>query len=183
MTPSIDFTILGIDPGNNLGLCIIKTDSNTMEIKSIYPYTHYLDREAGTDVEDYFLKRKLYVRNIITKLYHRHNINMIGIELAFVNNRFPRSAITLSEYISFIELSVYNLSSRIKIFKYPPKSVKQLIGATGNSDKDGMLNTIKKIEEIQPFINYDMLTEHSVDALAIAYITLQKIRNNNLLCI
>ena len=41
-----------------------------------------------------------------------------------------------------------------------------------------MLDTIKKIDEIQPYINYAILTEHSVDALAIAYITLQKIRNN-----
>ena len=183
MISTSDYTILGIDPGNNLGLCLIKTDPNSMDIKSIYHYTHYLDRIAGTDVDEYFLKRKLHVRDIITNLYYRHNINMVGIELAFVNNRFPRSAITLSEYISFIELSIYTLSSRIKIFKYPPKTVKQLIGATGNSNKDGMLDTIKKIDEIQPYINYDILTEHSVDALAIAYITLQKIRNNNLLCI
>ena len=46
-----------------------------------------------------------------------------------------------------------------------------------------MLDTIKKIDEIQSYINYDILTEHSVDALAIAYITLKKIRNNILLCI
>lgn len=178
-----NFSILGIDPGNNLGLSIIKVDPFNFYIKTIYTYTHYLNRIVGTDVNEYFLKRKLHIRNIITNLYKRHNINIIGIELAFVNNKFPRSAITLSEYISFIELTIFNLSSRIKIFKYPPKSVKQLMCGNGNSNKIRVLDTIKTINELQPHLNYDLLTEHSIDALAISYITLKKIRNNNLLCI
>lgn len=178
----MDNVILGIDPGNNTGLGIIVID-DTLQIKKIYTHTLFLSKVIETDETHYYLRRKLILRETLQNISQDFNILAVGLETAFVNPKFPKSAITLSDYISCIELTLYDINTMIKFFKFPPKSVKMLVGATGDATKDDMLNNLKSIKELKNHIDISHMTEHSIDALSIGYITLQEIRNDPyLLC-
>lgn len=134
------FTILGIDPGNNTGLAIIRIDENTLEIQDVKTLTLLLGNLIPTDVNNYYLRRKLTLISYLDNINKDFGIDVAGLETAFVNTKFPKSAITLSDYISCIELKLYDISPRIKLYKFPPKSVKALVGATGDATKEDMFN-------------------------------------------
>lgn len=172
------FNIVGIDPGNHTGIAIISIDEHKLHILNVKCFTINLDKLITTDENNYYLKRKLELNRVLVDIYQNYGIGVVGLEVPFVNPKFPKSAITLSDYISSIEIQLYNLNPNIKLYKFPPKSVKALVGATGDATKDDMLSNIMKIKELRPYLTGLELTEHSVDALSIGYITLEDIRNN-----
>ena len=168
------FTIIGIDPGNNLGVSIFTLDHD-LNILSIQPITYRLDTYFFTISTNEMVNKLYYIKSIITNLIYTYEPLVISIESAFMNSRFPKAVMTLSQYVGTIELTIKELNNFIKIFKYAPKYVKSII-CKGDANKDDMLNNIVKIEEIAKVLDTTSTTEHSIDATAICYTGLLHIR-------
>lgn len=175
------FNILSIDPGNNIGLSILTIDINTLEILDIISITYvlsdYIDDESIFKLTD----KCLMLNNILLSNLNYFNPLVVVYEEAFMNSRFPKSIIQLSQYINTINLTVKNFNSWIKIFSYPPKYIKKFIGAGGSAEKDDMKKALLQIPEIFTKINLNTLTEHSIDSIAIGYIVLKEIRQQQYL--
>lgn len=170
------FNIIGIDPGNNLGVSILTIDSKTFNIINIRTHIFVLEDYSSSIILDKKISKLYYITNVIPSyLYNLYNPKAIGIETAFLNTRFPKAVMHLSQYVGNLDLSFRSLDSFIKIFKYPPKYIKGII-STGDANKNDMLIGISKIKELKDILDYSKLTEHEIDAIAIAYVTLQEIR-------
>lgn len=168
------FNIIGIDPGNNLGVSVFTLDTN-LNIKSITTHFRFLEDYPSALTEDKKLARLIYLQQLPYHLVNLYNPIAVGMETAFMNSRFPTAVMALSQYVSTIELNFINANSFIKFFKYPPKYIKKFIN-TGDANKKDMLAGIKKIKEITDVLDLNNKTEHEIDATAIAYVTLQEIR-------
>lgn len=179
------FNIVGIDPGNNLGVSIIAVDSNDFSIQHITSFTIRLESHIPNDSSNTLLDKWYVIEKYIINLLDTYNPLVVGMESAFLNSRFPKAVINLSSYTTMIEFTIskysYNL---IKIWKYPPKYIKKIV-STGNADKLDMLHSVSSIKEIKQHIDLYNVTEHEVDATAIAYVVLDEIRKNpyTLLCV
>ena len=169
------FNIIGIDPGNNLGISVFTLDTD-LKIKSITTHYKFLEDYPSNISSDKKLARLLYLQNLPYKLVNMYNPIAVGVETAFMNSRFPTAVMALSQYVSTIEINFINANNFIKFFKYPPKYIKKFIN-TGDANKKDMLAGIKKIKEITDVLDLQGRTEHEIDATAIAYVTLQEIRS------
>jgi len=171
-----NFYIIGIDPGNNTGISIFELSSIDMSILSISTYTVILNNMiVGMDI---LLERNLALNKICSCLYDMYIPKAVAVEAAFLNSRFPKAVMQLSQYTSTIDQAFYNKDNFIKILRYPPKYIKKCIGGGGNADKDGMLRAVKNIPELLNNVNLDRLTEHEIDALAIGYVSITELRRS-----
>lgn len=170
------FTILAIDPGNNLGIAVYSV--STIDFSIINIETRYVvldnlvDKEAGDK-----LGMKLFIlSNIIKDLSYTYNPNILVLERSFLNMKFPQAVIQLSQYIAIIETTFRYLNPFIKVFKYAPKYIKSMTTKNGDANKDDMKAVVNTIPEIANCINVISLSEHEVDAVAIGYINLTEVR-------
>jgi len=170
------FNIIGIDPGNNLGVSIVELSTNTLEIVSIQTIVYSLDVYVCDRVIDRLTKRLFVLNNIIYNLLQQYQPVAFSIETAFLNTRFPRAVMQLSMYVATIYNTINTYDNIIKIFKYPPKLIKSSVGAGGNADKDKMLSNILTIRELTKYIDFTLVSEHEVDATAIAYTAILEFR-------
>jgi len=168
-----NYTIIGIDPGSNTGVSIYTLDANTNAIVNIETSLYVL----GNYCEENTLFNRVNILNkICNSLYDNYMPVAVGMETAFLNSRFPKAVMQLSQYIAITEYSFYTKHPFIKIYNYPPKLIKMCIGAGGNAKKDDMTLAVKNIPEIANNINIDSLSEHEIDALAIGYLLIKDIR-------
>lgn len=146
--------------------------------------TRVIDLSKFT-IDDPFSKNLLLriqiIQNYIREIMYEFNPHILAMEAAFVNSRFPKSVMYLSQYIAAIELTVTECNPFIRIFNYPPKKVKKIIGATGKGDKDAVANAINRIPEITQYINPLLVSEHEADSIAIGYLTILELRENPVL--
>jgi len=169
--------IIAIDPGNNLGISIFKIEVPEYKIVEITNKQYILDNLVDKDLgKDKLLYKTLALQNIITGLIKIYNPHAVIAEAAFLNSRFPKAVMQLSSYIATIELTILHINKYIKLFRYPPKLVKRLIGAGGNAKKDDMTRAIGKIPELDALVDTSVLTEHEIDSLAIGYVGIEEIR-------
>lgn len=169
------YTIVGIDPGNNLGIGILHIDTVTNNIVAIESQTIVLDRYVDDGTYNVMLSRLVKLREVISGIHTYYNPLAIGLEAAFMNSRFPKSVIQLSQYVATIELSSRISNPWCRIFKYAPKYIKAAVGATGKADKDSMRENLYKIPEIANLIDLSLLSEHAVDSLSMAYVTYKEL--------
>lgn len=172
--------IIGIDPGGNTGIAVIYVDTATCEITKVSTYNLNLDILTG-DIEYYrHIKRVGRLVKFAKRLFRWLTPQMICMETAFLNSRFPQAVMALSTYIAAINIALYNADIITARRDYPPKLVKSTIGAGGTATKDDMLLAITSISELSNCIDTSILTEHEVDALAIAYIGYREFKQNKL---
>lgn len=164
--------LLGIDPGTNLGLSIIELDSmfNILSIKTIT----YIQKEP------IMFKRLYNLSYYIHKILEAYQPVLVGMEAAFMHAKYPKAVIVLTEYITTIETTIRNFNSFTKIYKYPPKFVKSMFTSSGIANKEDMLYSLNNILEIRDKIDLSNVTEHEVDATAIAYTALADLRKDYL---
>lgn len=168
------YNIIGIDPGNNLGISIFTISSKDNSIYSIstsfYNLEHY---------EFYFPPNKsnklLYIEKIILDLCNKYSPVAVAIEEPFINTKFPKAITSLSRVLSIIEFTLTKYYPNIKLFTYAPKLIKANV-IKGEANKTDMKLGIDNIEELK--IDTRDLTEHEVDAIGIAYTLLLEIREN-----
>ena len=170
-----DIKIIGIDPGNHIGLSVLYVNPKDLSINSIFTKTITLERLLdGKNMVD----RLILLRSIISDIYYSFLPTSIAIETSFLNMRYPKAVIQLSQYVGVIELSFLEIDPTLKIFKYAPMYVKSVVSGKGIANKDDMAIAIKNNNELNKLINADLVTEHEVDATAIAYTSLLEFRNN-----
>ena len=173
--------IIAIDPGGNTGVSIYTVGVPSLTIISVETFfidLTYYDKDNGYER----LKNKLLgLENTIINLIEHYQPHILAIEDTFVNTRFPKSAIYLSQYIATIELAVMRHNRMIKIFKYAPKLIKKCMAGKGNADKDEMTLGVANNEELNKLLNPYMLTEHEVDSVSIGYLALTHLRNDPLM--
>ncbi|MDQ6990800.1 MAG: crossover junction endodeoxyribonuclease RuvC [Mariprofundaceae bacterium] len=169
------FYLIGIDPGNNTGIAIYELDCNTKAVISIVTHTVVLDNLV-TNRNEVLLNRNAILSSVCKKLSSTYTPIVLAMESAFLNSRFPKAVMQLSQYTSTVEQAFYGINSFIKIHRYPPKYIKKYIGAGGNADKDAMTLAVKALPEISARIDLDRVTEHEIDALAAGYIAVSYVR-------
>ena len=170
------YNIVGIDPGNNLGISVLSVDIETNSIVNIDSMTYVLSNYVEEDSFNSLLDRCCKLQDIVSNVISAYRPVFLGIEAAFMNSRFPKSVMQLSQYVGTIELAVRNTDPWVRMMKYPPKYVKSQCGAGGEANKLDMMSNLKRIPEIANMIHLDGLTEHAIDSIAIAYVSLQMIR-------
>ena len=170
--------IVGIDPGNNIGLAVYKVSVPDFKILDIYTETYILDNNINLNnySGNVMVNRMMSLQSYITNVALTFNPSAVGLEMAFLNMRFPKAVIQLSQYLGIIETTFFNLLPFVKVFKNPPKYIKKYIGATGKADKDDMKSVIGSITDITSVTDIEYKSEHEIDALAIGYILLQDIK-------
>lgn len=169
------FNIIGIDPGNNMGISIFTIEAETLKILNIHTEFYVLDHYVSMYTTDKVQTKLEYISLIMKSLINRYKPVAIGIETAFMNSRFPKAVMYLSQYVSMIEYTCINYNSFIHLFKYMPKYIKAKI-STGNATKDDISVGINNIPEIVKYLPKIIFTEHEVDAIAITYVMLTEIR-------
>lgn len=172
----MSFNLLSIDPGNNVGITVFNIDVLTLNINTIDTATYTLNSYINENSSTKLLDRCFYLNSLLTSYLNYYNPLVVVYEQAFMNVRFPKSIIQLSQYINTIEMTVRSYDPWIKVLSYAPKYIKKYIGAGGGAIKDDMKNNLKKIEEINSKINLDILTEHSIDSISIGYVGLNEIK-------
>jgi len=173
--------ILSIDPGTNMGITIFTVTVPNLEIVGIMTTVVDLSTMTHPDpMVDNLLLRTQVIQDYIRGIMRTYQPRVLAMEAAFVNSRFPKSVMYLSQYIGAISLTVTEMDPFIKIFNYPPKLVKKIMGG-GKSNKDDMKDAVKKIPELTKFINPEYITEHEVDSMSIGYTYILEVRNNPVL--
>lgn len=165
--------ICGIDPGQNTGVSFITIDN---DFKIIGLDTFCLQLPTDTYVLSRNNSRTEYLNYSISELLNYFNPFAVGVELPF-QHRFANAVIQLSQYLSTINTAIYNHSPYLLNYRYPPKFVKRMIGATGNADKLGVSKALLSKPDLNNLVSNRVMTEHEADATAIAYITYEDIKN------
>lgn len=167
--------IIGIDPGNHIGLSVLNVNPKDLSINSVFTKTITLERLLeGKELVD----RLILLRNIVNDIYYSFSPLSIAIETSFLNIKYPKAVIQLSQYVGVIELTFLEIDPTLKIFKYAPMYVKSVVSGKGIANKDDMAVAVKNNVELSKLVNVDLLTEHEVDATCIAYTSLLEFRGN-----
>lgn len=171
------FNIIGIDPGKNTGISIINVNIDNLTINNIETLRIKLDR-TEYEYNNEFINNIFYLKEHMINLLNTYNPVAIGYETAFLNSKFPNAIGQLSQYTCIIDMVSREYNPFIKIYRYAPMLAKSLFNKTvgGKADKSDMLTALKNNIELNSFVKLDNITEHEVDAVAMGYITLQKIR-------
>lgn len=168
--------ILGIDPGNKTGISILYLDVKTLKITKIETKTIILDRFVDNDDLVY---RLIFVKSVINDIYNFYKPNCLSMESAFLNSKYPKAVIQLSQYVGMIESAFLEIDPTFTIFKYPPMYIKSVCSGSGTANKDDMRIAIKKNKELSKLLNIDSMSEHEIDATFIAYTAIEEIRKYN----
>jgi len=173
------FNIIAIDPGNNVGVTIYTLNDTTYDIVNIVTTTVTLSNRVAVDnkTSSIMLERIHYLNEYFYKLLEEYEPLVVVSEAAFLNSRFPKAVMQLSQYIASVELAIRKFDKHIKLLRYPPKLIKKNIGATGNADKEAMLKCVKTIKNITKFIDVETVSEHEIDSLAIGYVCIDELKN------
>lgn len=168
--------LLGIDPGvNNCGVAVIDTSTafrvlDTLNIKNVRKFTDdekVLEKDFGTRP----VKVLSIVREIEKTLVKFPEIKTAAIEAPFYHHLTPQAYGSLLEVVSAIRYNIL-IPQRIFYEMLPPMSVKKLFTDKGAAKKELMKRfLLQKKEDGSILIDLDieMLTEHEIDAIAIAY--------------
>lgn len=179
------FTIMGIDPGSrNLGIAIFYINSYTLDIEEIIPIPISLNKYFIYSSNKSSLTNRLhYLRQEFKEILEAYNPVAISIESGFINPRMPGAVIPLASAITIMSSVIMQYDMDISIIDYPPSIIKKAVGANPLGNKSPVFNALSKNKEISNIVNLDLLTEHCVDSIAIAYTMLLEIRREGVLCL
>lgn len=160
-----DFVYMGVDPGTNTGIAFITaTIDKILDIKT---YNLDLSKVKG----DNKILRYISLKNELRRLMHRYKPNGVAREEVF-KGRFANAHAELTRLALSVDFAVHSYNPMVDLITYPPKLVKKYFTLDGTADKDSMRRNLSTHEELKYFYN-ENLTEHEVDAIAIAYLLLK----------
>lgn len=165
------FTIIGIDPGSNIGISIYHIDARDFSIVKIETRLVVLNNHTkAEDALDKVLEKLMYLHKVCLELQYAYEPQAVIIESAFLNIRFPKAVIQLSQYIATIETTFRQENPMVKIYRFPPKVIKKVFSDNGAAAKDDMLTAISKVNEVNVLVDTNTTSEHEIDAIAIGYV-------------
>ncbi len=183
------FTICGTDPGtHNLGLGVLHVDMYTLRLRSFEAYTIIATKLMNDD--DYLvgLHGHTYARTNAHKealvgYFRRLRPSFIASEDAYFNRRTPSAYSPLLKSINSIREAVREYNPYLPLVLLEPSVIKVGVGATNWSKKNGtnkssVLAAIERNSEfnVPSRTPLNILSEHAIDGLAIAYTRLTQLR-------
>lgn len=170
-------SVVGIDPGTStLGTSVLWIDLNTMGIISSSAKTFRGDRLQ--DEESWLgalhgdrFSRICALEGALLHLFTHVKPYLIASEAPFISMRQPQAYGALTEVMCAIQNAVMFYDAWKPLYRIDPPSVKKAVGAAGNADKHAVKQAVLQLRDL----NYagdtplELLDEHSVDALAVAY--------------
>ncbi len=177
------FNIVGIDPStNSVGLAVLTINSKTFKIVNIITYVLDISNPFYLNEDNPHIMYKLSdLTHLINNYISMYEPLAVGIESPFMDRNKPGSALPLGQSVQAIQFGIYQYSKSIPIGMYPPASVKRTVGAKGGTGKIEILDALKEHRDVTRLINLDNITDHEVDAIAIAKCALKDIIYNPLL--
>ena len=180
------YGILGIDPGTrDTGVAFMEVDKNnkilsieTLNINAFEVWNNkYFTKEASK--QDITVEHRIeLILERLTSFIEDKDIHTVAIEGPFFNPKRPGVYAVLLELVALIKAGVSKgdlLKYQLNI--YQPQYVKKINGVNktkwpkGTKTKDKVLATMKKVKPITTIIKgtLDDISEHEVDAIAVAY--------------
>jgi len=163
------FTIVGIDTGRNLGITVYTVNLNFQIVRI---NTHYL---STANLEALNVHKLGCTAEFLENILRMYNPVIVAIESAFMGS-FAKAFGSLTATITILKRTVVTTSDAV-ILNVSPHEGKRIVNAAGTKKED-MLEAILQIQEITNHINPIGLNEHVVDSLAVAYVGLQRIRED-----
>jgi len=178
--------IAGIDPGTRcMGLSLFSTDD--LIITGIDSYTivasdWYKNDPTINRLSDLSQQQRLY--GIIRQLMNivlKHNVNIFAIESPYFTMAHPNAFKSLVLAIDSIKYALNSEvvgASIIDVAPLEAKSAVKVKNVKGVPTKTLVKNAISKNTELNRFILVDDYSEHALDAVAIGYSYLIKLRQH-----
>lgn len=185
------FNIMGIDPGSrNVGVSIfniIPSDDGKHDIKldinKVLTFNVNIDIEDDTGIHEAILDRLKKLSNIIKTIYRLYEPTVVSIESAFINTSRMGAVIPLAQSLFAIQSSIYSIDRHSKMITLPPGLIKKIFGSK-QVGKDAVLVALKSHKILMEKIAKKNMTEHEIDAIAIAYSILEYIKTTRgMVCI
>lgn len=172
-----EFTMLGIDPGGNMGICIARVNPRQQTLTVLEAFTLVMDdciKVFPEHLHSTLDKRSLidrYLTRKLTNLLEHYAIDHVVYEAAY-NSRSLIAYDSLMFYGGVIRKVVTGFDFDLSVESVAPSKVKSSIGVKGNSgDKDAVRRAVASCNaiELTDGVTLAELTEHAVDAIAIAH--------------
>ena len=169
--------MVSIDPGSNTcGMAVYELDTSTRTINSIMAFTIHVEKlndNSGLHLDlatDRFVKI-LKLCNVIKNIIESTNARIVVSEAPFFNKLMPMAYGSLLEIVSSINRTVHETGNEIIFTSYAPQQVKMSLSAAGIKGKDVIKEKLMEVPEVYSKIvgDYDLLDEHSIDAIAVGY--------------
>ena len=175
--------LIGIDPStNHIGICILTLTSDEFIVKNIETIVLDVSKTNSVcDINNNLLYRLQLLTPKITKIMTKYSPVLVAMESPYIDRFRPASAIPLGQAVQAIEYGIISYNDNIPIGKYPPSTVKNIVGAKGGVDKIGILEAMRSVDEITNLCDIECITDHEVDAIAIAFCGLKDLKINPLL--
>lgn len=168
--------LISIDPGVNFcGISVIDTSKDTFKVLETLLVNNnrklppeYRNLETTLDSRTAKIVR---ICDIVRKYLEKYGAEKVVIESPFYNALTPPAFSSLLEVINTVKyLAVY--PKRVSVTMVDPKTVKMMFTTKGNANKELMRETLAdKISKKEVLMDIDLegISEHEVDAIAIAY--------------
>lgn len=179
-----DFVLIGIDPGSQkFGISKFIVDIDTLQIKHCKAWTIHSEKLSQNSEWTMFIhsdrvSRLNAIEEYMYELFITVKPLVIVSEAPFINHRFPQAGIVLTEVMSKIRKAIERYDVWKPLYVVPPSSVKNAIKASGNADKNKMLECICKLTDLNYLSDEPLksLDEHSVDSLAVGYSKIKELQ-------
>lgn len=170
------FKVIGIDPGSSTtGIAVVDIDKD-FNIVSINTECLDASKEKTVFKRNHNLEYRLSYMSDKLDIILGADVVAISIEMPFINPRRMGSVIPLARLLGIIMNISLKYSPYRLIHKISPSEVKNAIGAKGNADKDAVLDAILSYKEVSDVIDCNSITEHEVDAIAVAIGLIKKMK-------
>lgn len=181
------YRVLGIDPGlNHTGVSILDVDSTTHVVCAAVAFTLTNDKlvnESGLDWESHSERMiKIYkLRHALAHILSDYRPSIVGCEAPFYNRLRPMAYGALVEVVSHLQQTIIDHNPNIRHVLLAPMTVKKEIGAKAVKNDTVQGKSIVKAAvqlnaELMGALQVPLvsLSEHAIDALAVAYTVLKQ---------
>lgn len=175
--------IAGIDPGSEtLGFGALKVNVVTLQIVESTAFTFVGSKLAKDswfgEIHGARAERIAAHEENLVQMFQYYRPNLVASESPFYSQFRPQAYGALTETVDAIRSALWRYDCWLSLFMIDPPTVKKAVGASSHAKKDEVKAALMAL----PDLNYngptpiELLDEHSVDALAVAYCRLKILR-------
>ena len=170
------FKFISIDPGTtHIGFSIWVVSIKEYDILKIETFTYNVSNsEYDKDIEALYgtrFAKLLIIEQVFSQLLIEHKPISVACESPFYFFKRPGAFAPLIETLYILKKCVFNYDPSVPFITYDPSSIKNSIGAKGNSDKKIIKNSMINLSNSLPISKeeVEILDEHSIDSIAVGY--------------
>lgn len=170
--------VVGLDPGSTtFGVAVIRFNIETFQIDRSTAWTINVPRlvrknDWVSSIHGDRFGRILELGYELLRIFQDFEAFSIVTESPFFNRARPQAGVVLFEVLATIRHAVLAYDKWKELEEIPPSNVKNAVGASGGGGKDAVRNRVLALAgqlRYEGNVPIDMLDEHSIDALAVAF--------------